>query len=586
MTLRKKLQTTLIVLVAVVLGLTAVMLWTTQQWQEWDSSLREHYERSLLLQEVRAGTFRAFKELPDAISRVDPDAREEFDALLAEAEKDFRSWMALAHTKDEQRQVEAVQTAFAGLIEQGHRVFGLVEEGRLSEAAHLLEDQIETVDFSWFESLSAEVADSDTTYRRLILRERERIRKLAQGAVVAESTATVGLVVLLGYYFVSRLFRPLGEVERALNALGSGDLERRIPEARAANSTRGGKDELTMLVQAFNRTVEELSRTTVSKTYLDSIIESMVDALVVTTPDGMIRTANPAAAALFGAAREQIVGKAVADFIPAIDLSRRGPSQDIETLIRTRDGRDVPVSLSRSAMRSGSGSELGSAFVVQDITDRKRAEEQIRAALEEKEVLFKEINHRVKNNLQVIDSLLSLQIRQIGDAQGREVLEESRHRIQAMALVHEMLYRSESPARIDFREYLNNLTAHLLHSYGAGARGIRIEARIAAASFGLDTAIPCGLIINELVTNSLKHAFPGERKGVIAVELQARAEGRYCLTVRDDGGGLPAGFRIEEARTLGLRLVRTLTEQIGGKLSVPGGPGACFEIPFSLPSHG
>ena len=581
MTFRKKLQTTLVALILVVLGLSAVTLWATLQWQKSDSDLREHYQRSLLLQEVRAGTFRAFKELPDAISRSDPNARREFDALLAEAEKDFRAWTELAHSEPEQQQVQEVRSAYSGLIQHGQRVFDLVAIGSYREASKLLEEQIEGVDFQLFENLSARAAESDTEYRRHIRQDSERIRKVAQVALVTASAATVGLVALLGYYFVSGLFRPLGEVEKALGALARGDLQRRIPEVPGPGyGSVGAKDELSMLVQAFNRTVDELSRTTVSKAYLDSIIESMMDALVVAAPDGTIRTANPAAAALFGATREQIIGKAVRDFISPRDLGEHERIHGLETTICQRHGRKIPVSLSRSVMPAGDGTVLGIAFVAQDITDRKRAEEQIRAALEEKEVLFKEINHRVKNNLQVIDSLLSLQIRQLADPEGRDVLQESRNRIQAMVLVHEMLYRSESPAQIDFRDYLRNLTEHLMNSYGAVARRIRITSEIAPVSLGLDTAIPGGLIINELVTNALKHAFPDGRTGEIVVQLCALPDCGYSLAVRDDGIGLPADFRIEQTRSLGLRLVRTLTEQIGGRLLVQSDQGARFEISF------
>ncbi len=581
MTLRKKLQTALLALILVVLGLSAVTLWATFRWQKSDSDLREHYQRSLLLQEVRVRTFLAFKELSDAISRSDPNARREFDALLAEAERDFRAWAELVHSEEEERQVQEVRSAYSGLIQHGQRVFELVALGNYRGASRMLEEQIEEVDFKLFEKLSAQATESDTEHRRHIRQDSQRIRKTAHVALFTASAAAVGLVALLGYYFVSGLFRPLGEVEKALDALARGDLQRRIPEMPGpGNGSAGAKDELSMLVQAFNRTVDELSRTMVSKTYLDSIIESMMDALVVAAPDGTIRTANPAAAALFGATREQIIGKAVRDFISLRDLGEDERIHGLETTIWQRHGRKIPVSLSRSVMPAGDGTVLGTAFIAQDITERKRAEEQIRAALEEKEVLFKEINHRVKNNLQVIDSLLSLQIRQLTDPDGRNVLQESRDRIKAMVLVHEMLYRSESPARIDFRNYLRSLTEHLMNSYGAVARRIRITSEIAPVLLGLDTAIPSGLIINELVTNALKHAFPDGRSGEIVVQLCALPDGGYRLAVRDDGIGLPADFRIEQTRSLGLRLVRTLTEQIGGRLLLRSDQGARFEISF------
>lgn len=581
MSFRHRLQTTLVTLILVVLGLSGVTLWATLQWQHSDSDLREHYLRSLLLQEVRAATFQSFKEVFAAISNGNSERRDEFEALLAEAEKDFHAWTVLAHSEAEQRQVLEVRGAYSALIRHTGQVFDLIAAGRVDDASTLLTEQIEDVDFPLFETLSARAGESDTEYRRHIGAESERIRRVARMALVTASAATVTLVAVLGYFFRSGLLRPLEEVEKALGALGRGDLQRRIPEAAVPGSASpGANDELRMLVHAFNRTVDELSRTTVSQAFLDSIIESMVDALVVATPDGTIRTANPAAAALFGAPREAMLGKPVADFIPPQDPGWPDHVHALEIVIRARDGRDIPVRLSRSVIRAGNGADQGTAFVAQDITDRKRAEERIRMALEEKEVLFKEIHHRVKNNLQIIASLLSLQARQLAD--GGALLQESRNRIRVMALVHEMLYRSETPARIDFRDYLVSLTEHLMSSYGGRTRRIRLASELAPVSLSLDAAIPCGLIINELVTNSLKHAFPHGADGEIVVELNASADGGYYLAVRDDGVGLPADFGIDATRSLGLRLVRTLTEQIGGSLRISSSPGARFEIAFSV----
>lgn len=579
MTLRQKLQTTLVVLIFVVLGLSAVTLWATLQWQRSDGGLREHYLRSLLLQEVRAGTYRALREVSDPTQRHDSEARPEFEALLLEIENDFRAWTTLATSPAEQRQVEEVLGAYSSLIRNARQVFELEARGRGAEASAMLEERIEKRDFPLFETLSTRAVDSDTQYRRHIQTESGGIRAVARVALSIAAAATIGLVALLAYFFRARLFQPMREVEQALAALGRGDLHQRIPALTVLGSAPQAHDELSMLVNAFNRTVDELSRTMVSKGYLDSIIESMVDALVVAGPDGVIRTANPAAETLYGVPREKMIGTPVTAFIPASDFMHEGTG-DIETTACAGDARQTPVRLSRSVIQSADGDLFGVVFVAQDITERKRAEEQIRTALEEKEVLFKELNHRVKNNLQIIDSLLSLQARRLVD--GREMLQESRDRIQAMALVHEMLYRSETPARIDVQEYLRELTSRLWSSYGGQSSRIRLAADIAAVSLSLDAAIPCGLIINELVTNSLKHAFPGEAGGEIAVELRALPDSHFVLSVRDDGIGLPDDFDIATAQSLGLRLVRTLAEQIGvGTLRVQGTGGTRFEMSFA-----
>jgi PAS domain S-box-containing protein len=583
MSLRERLQGILAALICVVLGLAAVTLWATLQWQKTEGELRDHYLRSLLLQEVRAATFHAFKEVPEAIVSRDPGARKAFDALLEKVEANFRRWAELAHNEDERRQVESVRASYDAVVQHAHEIFGLIAGGRLNEASRVLEQQIESEDFEAFERVSAGAVESDRKFLELVQEESSRTRELAQIALGTAAAVAVALVALLGFYFSAGLFRPLRAVENALGAIGRGDLQRRIPDADVLQpASVRAEDELSALVHAFNRTMDELSRTTVSKAYLDSIIHSMVEALVVTAPDGTIRTANPAASALFGVKREEILGRPVAEFIAIGDLDPDELVYNRETTIRARSGVEIPVSLSRSVVRAADGGIQGIACVAQDITARKRAEEQIRAALEEKEVLFKEINHRVKNNLQVISSLLSLHARQLADPEAIRILKESRNRIQAMALVHEMLYRTETPSRIHLGDYLQSLTGHLLESYGAVDAGVRLVSRIAPVSMSLEAAIPCGLIINELVTNSLKHAFPAATGGEITVELTESGTHppRALLIVRDTGVGLPAHLRIDQARTLGLRLVRTLVEQLDGSLALEEGPGAGIRIEF------
>jgi PAS domain S-box-containing protein len=582
MSFRKKLQVLIIGLTCTGLGLAAVTLWATLQWQRSEKRLQNHYLRSLLLQEVRAATFRAFKEVPDAASGGDPDAPAEFEQLLKEAEKDFLAWAKLADTEAEGEQVRQVRTTYDALTKDARHFFELVATGRTGEAYHIMEKQLENVYFEAFDKLSAQAVESDEQQRRLIQAQTKRARELEQVALGVASVATVTLVGMLAFSFVSGLFRPLREVEKALGALGRGDLQRRIPETAALRpASMRAEDELSTLVHAFNRTVDELSRTTVSKSYVDSIIESMADALVVAGADGAIRTANPAAAALFCTTREEMLGRPLIEFfLPDDGAEARDRIRNVEKTIRTRTGREITVMLSRSMMRDSESRVEGIVCVAQDISERKRAEQLVRAALEEKKVLFKEIHHRVKNNLQVVSSLLNLQARQIADPEGLEALKESQNRIQAMALIHDELYSSETPARIDFGDYVSSLTAHLLDSYGAGAEPIRLTSDIARISLSLDTAIPCGLIINELVTNSLKHAFAGRHAGEIRVELREQPNGHHALSVYDDGAGLPPGLRIEETGSLGLRLVRTLTEQLGGKLVVSSNGGARFEIVF------
>jgi PAS domain S-box-containing protein len=233
------------------------------------------------------------------------------------------------------------------------------------------------------------------------------------------------------------------------------------------------------------------------------------------------------------------------------------------------------------AVRDGHGHASRIAGTLTDITERKQAEEQIRASLREKEVLLKEIHHRVKNNLQIISSLLKLQSRNISDPHTLDMFRESQNRIKSMALIHEKLYQSKDLAVIDFAEYIKNLTVHLFRSYAVNPEAVRLRVDVQNVLLGIDTAIPCGLIINELVSNSLKYAFPPGTTGEVRIVLRPTGENRYLLIVADTGIGIPADFDLRRATSLGLRLVHTLIEQIGGMLEIRNSGGTEFRITFS-----
>jgi PAS domain S-box-containing protein len=215
-----------------------------------------------------------------------------------------------------------------------------------------------------------------------------------------------------------------------------------------------------------------------------------------------------------------------------------------------------------------------------DITGRKRAEEQVRDSLREKEILLHEIHHRVKNNLQIVSTLLDLQSDYIEDEQSRRYFRESQDRINSMALVHEALYRSPDLARIDFAVYLEGLTDHLFKSYVVDPKNVSLNCAIGEVALGIDEAIPCGLIVNELVSNSLKHAFSQGRRGEIQVQCHSGEDGLIHLTVSDDGAGLPEGLDFMATRTLGLQLVTMLVKQLRGEIRVERDAGTTFVISF------
>jgi len=217
----------------------------------------------------------------------------------------------------------------------------------------------------------------------------------------------------------------------------------------------------------------------------------------------------------------------------------------------------------------------------QEITAHEHAEDRIRRSLKEKENLLAEIHHRVKNNLQVISSLLSLQSVYIKDEKALSLVRNCEDRIRSMALVHEKLYLSEDLSRIDFSHYIKSIATRLFQTHGVDSRVVTFSPGVNDLLLTIETAIPLGLILNELISNALRHAFPGGREGRITVELDSDdGHGEYTLTVADDGIGFPAGVDSQNAETLGLLLVNLLTDQLGGTVELDRNGGTSFRVAF------
>jgi PAS domain S-box-containing protein len=247
-----------------------------------------------------------------------------------------------------------------------------------------------------------------------------------------------------------------------------------------------------------------------------------------------------------------------------------------------RDGSRVWISWHNKTVKGPDGQVVETFSIGSDITERKRAEEALVASLGEKETLLKEVHHRVKNNLQIISSLLNLQARQLQNAEVQVFLRDTQSRIQAMALLHETLYGSDNLARVSFRRYVTSVCAHVARSFASDSRNIRLRPDIADVALPLDQAIPAGLIINELVSNALKHAFEGRLEGEITVQLRRQDESRLVLRVADNGTGMAALPPQKNNTSLGLRLVETLVRQLGGEMTVNGDSGADFQIVFPV----
>lgn len=348
---------------------------------------------------------------------------------------------------------------------------------------------------------------------------------------------------------------------------------------------RRRNEELRQKVIERKRAEEALRE---SEGKLTGIVDSVTDQMIMVDEHFNIVWVNDVARALF---RPDLVGKKcyfayhgrerICDKCIVKECFEDGRVHEFETEITGTDGIPrVFWGTASVAARYEDGRPRMVVEFLRDITDRKRAEEQIKASLREKEVLLKEIHHRVKNNLQVISSLIRLQSQYMQDKRDVEIFRESQNRIKSMALVHEKLYQSEDLANINFHEYVSLLVNGLFRSYGVNTEKITLKTDIEDIMLGVDVAIPCGLIINELVSNSLKYAFPEDKEGEIKITLRTLDESAMELTVADNGIGMPADTNFGSSESLGLKLVTILTNQIDGELEMDRSEGTKIQIRF------
>lgn len=269
-------------------------------------------------------------------------------------------------------------------------------------------------------------------------------------------------------------------------------------------------------------------------------------------------------------------------------------SFQLENCYKRQDSTKIQGIIRVALIRDAKGSPMYYVAQLEDVTERKQAEAKIQASLKEKEVLLKEIHHRVKNNLQIVSSLLDLQAEYIQEPEILEKLEDSKHRLLAMSLIHETLYQSETLAQVDFSDYVERLATNILFAQSTDYDRIKLEFNLEPVFLNLETAIPCGLLLNELITNSIKHAFPEPLQGKICIELHYQSpdnasnlnqtscqEQKIMLKVSDNGIGLPANMNFKETKSLGLTLIHDLTQQLRGNLAINLNNGTQITLIFS-----
>ena len=317
-------------------------------------------------------------------------------------------------------------------------------------------------------------------------------------------------------------------------------------------------------------------------------VEQMSQGAVTLNLSGTILYCNKRFATLLNVPLENLIGSSIYQFVAPENLPilqsalQQGSRENCKTELvftSSKHGKSIPFDLTFNPLMEDELQVI--CLVATDLTEQKQAENRLRAALEEKEVLLKEVHHRVKNNMQVISSLLKLQAENINDKRIAEMFYESQNRVKAMALVHQKLYQSENLSQIDISVYIQGLMTNLVRSLNFDPGKIMVEVKIEGILLNMDTAIPCGLIINELVYNSLKYAFPENHKGLIRIELTRDSQGdELTLVISDNGIGLPKEFDFENAQTLGLQLVKMLTRQLDGTLELHRENGVTFSIHF------
>ncbi len=321
-----------------------------------------------------------------------------------------------------------------------------------------------------------------------------------------------------------------------------------------------------------------------------TLVENANDVIYIITPEGF-QYVNPAFERLTGYLSNEICQKSFnfwsiihpddVNMIKNREEARKAekevPSR-YEFRILAKNGNIKVVE--PATVNIGEKGEAKVMGILRDVTDRIQAEEKMKVSLQEKEVLLREIHHRVKNNMQIISSLLRLQSRTVKDAEVIEKFKESQNRIRSMALIHEKLYQTEDLTRINFAQYVRSLTVHLFHTYRVNPNIIKMITEVKDVFLDINKAIPCGLILNELVSNSLKHAFPNNKTGEICVKLFVSKQKKNRLIVSDNGIGLPSTVDFREPETLGLQLVNDLVRQIDGTLRLEQTSGTVVNITF------
>ncbi len=388
--------------------------------------------------------------------------------------------------------------------------------------------------------------------------------------------------LLFAFIIYRSITQPVNTLTTAAKKIGSGNLDQRI-KLRS-------KDELSRLADTFNQMAENLSKSMVSRSYVNNIIQSMGDMLFVTDDEGYIQMSNKTVHRKLGYNNADLEHFPVWNIIEENEREKIKTTivnndlaiNELETKIVSKEGHVLPVILSTSVLSDEVNEDVRLVFVASDISVQKESEQRISESLREKNILLAEIHHRVKNNLAVISGLLQMQMWNLEDESAKIALQHSQLRIQSIALVHEKLYQNETFANINISDFARELVDAVSDAFKQPEQDIKLNYRMDDIKMNVNQAVPLSLLLNECIVNCYKHAFKNSDAGEINIELDTIGK-KVQIKVADNGHGLPESFDFENQQTLGVTLIRTLVSQLRGEANyTSNGHGTRFSFEFEL----
>ncbi len=523
-----------------------------------------------------------------------PALKKRIDDSVKEYEQAENNYRALSLNSEEKKSLDELKKYWDRGVKLAKEII------RLEDEIHKLGVEFETAE----EALDSYLDEYMVPLLVDRITNNERHTLITIHTIQTVTVITYFLVIIIGFLVSRSISRPIAAFIETTQKIGEGKFDRAVINIDS-------NDEIGMLARSFNRMSERLnnSREKLKKeiserkrveniiaserNLLRTLIDNLPDSVYVKDEQSRFLVANKTMARRVGyPSPDALIGKTDEDVYPP-DVAKKTLAEDAEILktgkpiikkesiIFDKSKKRKIINLStKIPLKDNQGKMTGLVGTGRDITEQRKAEERIERNLHEKELLLKEIHHRVKNNLTIITSLLNLQTdRIIRKEDALKALNESRDRVYSMALVHEKLYKSEDFASVDMQAYIHDITRQLVQSHQTG-NNIKVNIEAGQARLDINTAIPCGLILNEIITNSFKHAFPEGRDGELHITFAKKKGGLFLLRIADNGIGLPTNFDIDASDTLGMTLIKLLSDQLSAELAIKNKNGTAFEIRF------